>query len=152
MRLYPLNAPQQVIDHPDWGRFDAHPDHGGFDLPDELSDELHSFHHRGRRIWETEDERSERLHKADLDRRRDPASLYDAVDGFSELIRRLTAAGSSAAPLDPAAEAAMLRKRLAELGAAEDSDGDDGEQPAAKPAPRRRSGKAAAADPSADGT
>jgi hypothetical protein len=61
MRLYPYNAPRTVIDHPVWGHFEADSDRG-FDLPDELSDELGSFRHRGKPLFETEDERSLREH------------------------------------------------------------------------------------------
>jgi hypothetical protein len=125
MRLYPLNAPRTVIDHPVWGHFEAD-DHGGFDLPDEMSDELHSFSHRGKRIWETEDERSLRLHGEDLARRRDPAALYDAVDNFTGLLGKLAAVqvpAAAAVPDSRDAEIAELRRQLAEF-----------QQPAAVPA------------------
>jgi hypothetical protein len=40
MRIYPYKgAPREVFDHPQWGHFEADME-GGFDLPDELSDEL----------------------------------------------------------------------------------------------------------------
>ena len=111
-RLYPKGAPREAIDHPDWGHFNADPDHGGFDLPDEMSDEMHSFHHRGKPVWETEDERSLRQHGEELARRRDPAALYDAVGDFTSVLGGLAA---RLAPADRDAEVAELRRRLAEL-------------------------------------
>jgi hypothetical protein len=120
MRLYPYNAPRTVIDHPVWGHFEADPDHGGFDLPDELSDELHPFHYRGKPIWETEDEKSLRERTDDLGRRRDPAALYDAVGGFTSVVKQMATAlapAAPAAPVDRDEEIAALRRRLAELEA-----------------------------------
>lgn len=52
---------------------------GGFDFPDEVSDVLHPFAVRGQRLWETDIERQHRILGEEMDRRRDPASLYDAV-------------------------------------------------------------------------
>jgi hypothetical protein len=131
MRLYPIGAPQPLIEHPAWGRYEAGKEDGGFDLPDELSDELHSFCHRGKRIWETEDERSERQQREGLAHRRDPAALFETVSGMADLTRQLAAVqlGQSApASMGPEDEIAVLRRRLAELegGAAE---------PEAKPEP-----------------
>jgi hypothetical protein len=127
MRLYPLNAPRTAIDDPVWGHFDADPQHGGFDLPDELSDTMHSFHHRGKPVWETEDERSLRMHGDDLARRRDPAALYDAVGNITDAFKQIGAAIGAAqlqAPATPAvaedsreAELEALRARVAELEA-----------------------------------
>jgi hypothetical protein len=146
MRLYPIGAPQPVIDHPAWGRHEARDEDGGFDLPDDLSDELHSFHYRGKRIWETEDERSERMQREGLAHRRDPAALYETVSGMADLTRQLAAVqlgqSAAAAPSDPHDEIAALKRRLAELegGAAKDepegdpkADPEGGAEPEAKP-------------------
>ena len=153
MRLYPLNSPRTVIDHPKWGHIEADPRDGGFDLSDELSDELHSFHHRGRKLWETEDERSLRLHGDDLARRRDPAALYDAVGDVTGLFKQLGAAlgAGTAVPSDAAAEIAELKRLLAEANgtaAAGDSDepGEDAGEDAAD-----SSEDAAAGDGETDG-
>lgn len=54
-------------------------DSGGFDFPDEVSDVLHPFAVRGQRLWESDIERQHRILGEELDRRRDPASLYEAV-------------------------------------------------------------------------
>lgn len=132
MRLYPKGAPRHVVDHPKWGHFEAAGD-GGFDFPDEMSDELHSFHHRGKPLWENDDERSVRLHTDDLERRRDPAALYDAVDNFTGLLGKLAAVQvpAAAAPDGAAqAEIAELKRQLAELQASlspAPADGDSGE-------------------------
>lgn len=77
MRLYTRTG-AVALDDPDFGHFDAHPD-GGFDFPDELSDRLHSFAVGGRPAWETDVERQRRLIAEELERRKDPASLLDAV-------------------------------------------------------------------------
>jgi hypothetical protein len=122
MRLYPKGAPQAVIDHPVWGRYEViagdGEDAGGFDLPDELSDEMHSFCYRGKRIWETEDERAERRQREGLAHRRDPAALYETVSDMADLTRQLAQVqlGQAApAPADPQDEIAALKRRLAEL-------------------------------------
>ena len=54
-------------------------DSGGFDFPDHVSDVLHPFAVRGERLWETDIERQHRVLGEEMDRRRDPASLYEAV-------------------------------------------------------------------------
>ena len=53
---------------------------GGFDFPDHVSDVLHPFAVRGEKLWETDIERQRRMLAEEMDRRRDPASLYDAVE------------------------------------------------------------------------
>jgi hypothetical protein len=100
MRLYPLNAPRTVHDHPEWGHFEADGE-GGFDFPDEMSDELHSFHHRGKPLWENEDERSVRLHGDEVSRQRDPQALYAAVTDIANITRQL--AGLQLGAAEPAA-------------------------------------------------
>ena len=52
---------------------------GGFAFPDHVSDRLHRFAVRGVKQWETAVERQGRIMSEELDRRRDPAELYDAV-------------------------------------------------------------------------
>ena len=52
---------------------------GGFAFPDHVSDRLHPFAVRGQRMWETGTERQRRVMSEEMDRRRDPAELYDAV-------------------------------------------------------------------------
>ena len=76
---------------------------GGFDFPDAVSDVLHPVAVRGQRQWETDIERQHRLVAEEMERRRDPASLYDAVakimqaaesaTGRSEPAKARTAAG-----------------------------------------------------------
>jgi hypothetical protein len=143
-------------DDPVHGHFDRDPDHGGFDFPDQVSDPLHSFHYRGKPAWETGPERDERLHGEDSDRRRDPQTLYNAVEGIGALMERLAAVLPAAANEDVAkltAEVEALRAQLAQAQAPsgdtddddeDDSDSDSGETAAAKkPAPRRKAATAA---------
>ena len=68
---------------------------GGFDFPDSVSDVLHPFAVRGERLWETDIERQRRILGEEMDRRRDPASLYDAVE-------KIMAAAEAAGQPDPA--------------------------------------------------
>jgi hypothetical protein len=77
MRLYTRTG-ATALDDPEYGHFDAAKD-GGFDFPDDLSDRLHSFHSRGKPMWETDIERESRLMAEEMERRRDPATLMDAV-------------------------------------------------------------------------
>lgn len=57
----------------------AGPD-GGFDFPNEVSDELHGFHVGGRPMWEDQIERQHRLIAEEAERRADPATLLAAVE------------------------------------------------------------------------
>lgn len=87
-RLFSL-ANAGAIDDPEYGHFDADPEHGGFDLPDELSDRVHRYRYRGRPAWETETERSERMHGEESARRRDPENLYNAVEQIANVAKQL---------------------------------------------------------------
>jgi hypothetical protein len=94
-----------AIDDPVYGHFEPDPDHGGFDLPDELSDHLLSVHVRKKPAWEDEAGRNDRLHGEERDRRRDPESLYTAVAEIASIAKDLTAMRTAAqAPDDPGAE------------------------------------------------
>jgi hypothetical protein len=92
-----------AIDDPVYGHFEPSEDHGGFDLPDELSDHLHSVHVRKKPAWETEEERDERLHGEESARRRDPEQLYNAVADIANIAKELTAMRAQPAPSVPAA-------------------------------------------------
>jgi hypothetical protein len=120
-----------AVDDPEYGHFDVSPEHGGFDFPDELSDRLHRFHHRGKPAWETEDEQNHRLHGEETARRRDPESLYNAVEKIAGIADRL---GGGAVSPDVAALLAhmeAMQARLDELEAKQaepaEAEGDDGE-------------------------
>jgi len=52
---------------------------GGFPFPDHVSDRLHPFAVHGQRQWETAVERQARENAEEMDRVRDPATLYEAV-------------------------------------------------------------------------
>jgi hypothetical protein len=112
----------KAFDDPEYGHFEAGPD-GGFDFPDELSDRQHRFHFRGKRAWETEDERNFRLHGEESDRRRDPETLYNAVAEIAKLAQGLAVPAHASAALPPEvmavlAEVTELRRQIAELQAA----------------------------------
>jgi hypothetical protein len=101
MRLYTRTG-AIALDDPEYGHFDADPD-GGFDFPDDLSDRLHRFAVRGQPAWETDIERQHRLIGEELERRKDPATLLQAVE---QLVK---AAQSVAAPPEPAPAAPAKR-------------------------------------------
>ena len=143
MRLYSLmNA--SAIDDPQHGHFEPDPGHGGFDLPDDLADRLHSFHHRKKRAWETDTERDERLHGEESARRRDPETLYNAVADIAGLARQL--AGLQAAAAAPSPEVAALTAQVealcAQLAGLQAGGGESGDAPAKS----RSRGKTAPAD------
>ena len=98
MRLYTRTG-AVALDDPEYGHFEAGPD-GGFDFPDELSDRLHKFAIRGKPAWETDIERQHRLMAEELERRRDPATLMEAVQQL------VNAARTVSQPSDPEPEAA----------------------------------------------
>jgi hypothetical protein len=120
MRLY-SHTGAVAIDAPE-GHFEPDED-GGFDgLPDAVFSRLHHSAVKGRRHWEDEVERSERMHGDDLARKRDPASIHDALSELAVVTKQLAAlqlaqahAGGVTVPEDPQDEAAALRRRLAEL-------------------------------------
>lgn len=70
-------------DNPGYGHFEADA-RGGFDFPDDLSDELIRFHVRKVPMWEDETGRQGRLAAEEEARMRDPATLAALV---SQLVR-----------------------------------------------------------------
>lgn len=78
MRLYTRTG-ATALDDPEYGHFEAD-EQGGFDFPDDLSDKLHRFSVRGRPAWESDIERQNRLIAEELERRKDPATLLQAVE------------------------------------------------------------------------
>jgi hypothetical protein len=68
---------------------------GAFDLPDELAARLHAFATAGKPQWETDIERQNRLIAEEIERRKDPATLLDAV-------QQIVKAAQAAAPAEPA--------------------------------------------------
>lgn len=102
MRLYPID-PVTAVDDLQHGHFEPVED-GGFDFPDSLGAELHSFHLNGRPTWETFSERQERLIAAELERLEDPATLQ-------ALAEEVTQPPVSA---DPAGSASLAREQAAE--------------------------------------
>ena len=100
MRLYSRTG-ATAHDHPGYGRFEADAD-GGFDFPDDVADELHSFHVRKSPLWETEIERQARRGSEEEARMRDPATL-------AALVAQLVNA-QSPEPAKPAAKASAGTK------------------------------------------
>jgi hypothetical protein len=75
---------------------------GGFDFPNEVSDELASFHVRGRPMWEDQIGRQRRLIQEEAARRADPATLLDAVE---QLVQQAKAESAKPVPAKPAVKA-----------------------------------------------
>lgn len=85
-----------AIEDPEYGRFEVQND-GTFDLPDELAERELRFHDRGQPRWETQVGRQQRIASEDLDRRRDPAALLDAVQ---QILMAAKLAQSASAPAE----------------------------------------------------
>jgi hypothetical protein len=96
VRLYSLNAATAVDDG---GQHYEPADDGGFDFPDALGGRLHSSAVRGVKLWETDIERQRRLIADEAARRRDPATLLEAVE---QII--MAAQGGAPAKPEPAAK------------------------------------------------
>src|SRR6185437_4697079 len=84
MRLYPRTGHIPAIEDEHLGHVEAAED-GSFDLPDEHAARLHAFHVRGKPLFETDIERDERLHGEETARRRDPQTLYNAVEQIAKI-------------------------------------------------------------------
>lgn len=100
MRLYSLVGAEGYVD-PEYGSFEPGPD-GGFDFPDDLSDQLQRFHHRRQPLWETELGRQQRLVAEELERRKDPGTLLAAVEQILQAARAVAAPPAAAEPTQPA--------------------------------------------------
>ena len=140
-----LYSRRSAVAHDDaqYGHFEARSKNHDFDFPDELSDRLKTFCHRGKPDWETEDERALRLHGEDLDRRRDPAALYDAVGDVTDLFRQLGVALAGGARQAPDLSQ-LSPEQLAELAeAVASAQAGHSEAGAAKTATGRRKNAAA---------
>jgi hypothetical protein len=107
MRLYTRTGATAVAD-PQHGQFKAGQD-GGFDLPDALGQRLHGFHIDGQPLWETDIERQHRLIAEEMERRKDPATLLDAVQQLVQAAQAASAAQAAQADA-PAAKPAPAKK------------------------------------------
>jgi hypothetical protein len=74
-------------------------DDGGFDLPPDVTDLLHSSAVGGQKQWETSIERQRRQVAEEMERRKDPATLLAAVEQIMAL------AEQGAKPQAPVAKA-----------------------------------------------
>jgi hypothetical protein len=141
MRLYSRTG-ATAIDAPE-GHFEPEDDGGFGSLPDAVFGRLHGSAVKGRKHWESETERSDRLHGEDMARKRDPASVHDALSELAVVTKQLAAlqlaqaqANGVTVPVDPADEAAALKRRLAELEGGTPKGGPEAE---AKPDPKSES-------------
>ncbi len=91
-----------AVDDATHGHIEANED-GSFDFPDELGRQLHSFAVNGKKLWETHIERQHRQIAEEVERRKDPATLLDAVNKLVE--------AAQAAPAPAAAPAKAPRSR-----------------------------------------
>jgi hypothetical protein len=85
---------------------------GAFDLPEELGQRLAGFATAGQPQWETDIGRQRRLISEELERRKDPATLLDAVNQLVKAAQA-TAPAEAEAPAEhakaPAAKAAPAK-------------------------------------------
>jgi len=77
---------------------------GGFDFPEHVGHELHGFHAGKSPLWETGPERQNRQIAEELERRKDPVTLLDAVNQL------VAAAQATAAVPQPAATPARAQR------------------------------------------
>ena len=106
MRLYSRTGAASVTH--DGQTYDPGDD-GGFDFPEAVGQELHSFHVGGKPAWETQIERNNRLINEELERRKDPATLLSVVE---QLMQHAATASQPEAKQAPAKRAT---KRAAAL-------------------------------------
>lgn len=101
MRLYSRTG-QTVLNDPEYDKPFEVDANGGFEFPEDLGERVHSFHLGGKPAWETEVERQRRLAQEELDRRRDPATLMNAVQ---QLVDAAASVAPAAKAEPPAADA-----------------------------------------------
>jgi len=89
MRLYAMQN-QASVHNEDFGDFDVVD--GAVTVPDAFGAQLRATYVGGKQAWENEAERHARLIAEELERRRDPASLFDTVE---RLTQRLAEAETS---------------------------------------------------------
>lgn len=112
MRLYTRTGATALND-PEFGHFEAD-EQGGFDLPEDLALRLHSFHVNKQPMWETDIERQHRTKSEDLERRKDPSTLLDAVEQILSVAATATAHVAKSEPATTApAPAKTTRARKA---------------------------------------
>ena len=105
MRLYPRREGTSAVDHGGI-TYKPAPD-GGFDFPNEVSDQLHRFAIGGQKLWEDAIERQHRLMAEEAARRADPATLLAAVEQLvTQAAAPAKAAAAKAAPAKAPARAA----------------------------------------------
>jgi hypothetical protein len=114
MRLYTRTGAIALTD-PATGIVYEADEQGGFDFPDDLSDQMHHFHPGGRPGWETDIERQHRLIGEEMERRKDPATLLGVVEqlmraaqsaGVASVAKQEAPAEDATTPADDGAEAA----------------------------------------------
>ncbi|WP_333746049.1 hypothetical protein [Streptomyces sp. IBSBF 2950] len=153
MRLYSRTG-VTALDDPEFGTFHANED-GGFDFPDEVSDRLHNFHLHGQPMWETDVERQRRLVTEELERRKDPATLLNAVEQLVRAAQATTALTpvQPAVPVVPIPPPAPIPAAAPDLGdpglveTADPSPVESPDTPAAPPAPAKRASKRTSTKP-----
>lgn len=101
MRLYTRNTAASVSDETH-GSFDVD-ENGAIEVPEELGQRLHATHVAGQPQWETEAERHQRLTHEELERRRDPETLLQAVEHLGRH------SGPDRAPIDEEALAKQVQ-------------------------------------------
>lgn len=112
MRLY-SRTDAAVVEH-GGTRYEPSED-GSFELPEELGLQLHAFHIGGKPMWETDIERQQRLISEELERRKDPATLLEAVE-------QLVKAAQATKEAEPASSKPAPAKRASKRAASASGD------------------------------
>lgn len=103
MQLYSRNGPQTVVHE---GNQYATGKDDVINVPDDFGRLLHHTHIGGLQVWETGQERKDRMEAEELARRRDPANLYDLLAR-----QQKPDTASIQAAIDAAVEAALTVER-----------------------------------------
>ncbi|MFC1418596.1 hypothetical protein [Streptacidiphilus cavernicola] len=114
MRLYTRTGASALTD-PATGIVYEADEQGGFNFPDDLSDGLRRFAVRGQPMWEDDIERQRRMINEELERRKDPATLLDAVQQILSAAKgtQVPIAPPQPEPVDGPEQAKPPRKRAA---------------------------------------
>jgi len=86
---------------------------GGFELPDALAADQLGFASAGKPLWETAQQRRERLIAEELERRKDPATLLEAVEQLVKAAQASAPAPAAGPPAKAAARPAAAKTAAA---------------------------------------
>lgn len=116
MRLYTRTGATALTDPKTGITYEAD-EQGGFDFPDELSEEQQRFATRGKPMWENDIQRQRRLLAEEMERRKDPAAMLGVMEQLLHAATSRSTATEEAPQEEPVAK--QPRRRAASKPAAE---------------------------------